>query len=155
MQKSLDSVTFAHIVEYTPLIAIDLIIKDCKGRVLLGRRVNDPAKDYWFVPGGRIYKNETTAEAFSRIFFTETGHKFLIDDARFLGVYEHFYKNSFCNEHISTHYVVLGYEINYDFSIDNLPKAQHNLYKIVPIKTLLQDAEVHPNVKLYFKEKNV
>ena len=47
------------------------------------------------------------------------------------------------------------FEINYDFSIDNLPKAQHNSYKIVPVKTLLQDAEVHANVKLYFKEKNV
>ena len=155
MQKFLDHETFTHIVESTPLIAIDLIIKDSKGGVLLGKRVNEPAKDYWFVPGGRIYKNETIPEAFSRIFFTETGHEFLIDDASFLGVYEHFYENSFYNEAISTHYIVLGYEINYDFSIDNLPKAQHNLYKIVPVKTLLQDAEVHSNVKLYFKEKNV
>ncbi len=152
MQKSLDHETFAHIVEYTPLIAIDLIIKDSDGRVLLGRRVNAPAKDSWFVPGGRIYKNETISEAFSRIFLSETGDELLIEDARFLGVYEHFYKNSFSYENISTHYVVLGYEINYDFSINILPETQHNTYKIVPVKTLLQDAEVHSNVKLYFKE---
>ncbi len=151
MVKSLDSETFAHIVEHTPLIAIDLIIKDSKGRVLLGRRVNAPAKDYWFVPGGRIYKNETIPEAFSRIFFTETGSKLLIDNAKFLGVYEHFYEDSFYDENISTHYVVLGYEINYDFSINILPETQHNTYKIVPVKTLLQDAEVHSNVKLYFR----
>lgn len=152
MVKSLDSETFAHIVEHTPLIAIDLIIKDSEGRVLLGRRINAPAKDYWFVPGGRIYKDETISEAFSRIFFTETGYKLFIDDAQFLGVYEHFYENSFYDESISTHYVVLGYEINYDFSIDILPEIQHNNYKIAPVKTLLQDAEVHSNVKLYFKE---
>jgi len=152
MVKSLDRETFAHIVEHTPLIAIDLIIKDSKGRVLLGRRVNAPAKDYWFVPGGRIYKNETISKAFSRIFFTETGHELLIDNARFLGVYEHFYENSFYDENISTHYVVLGYEVNYDFSIDILPETQHNTYKIVPVKTLIQDAKVHSNVKLYFKE---
>ncbi len=152
MVKSLDSETFAHIVEHTPLIAIDLIIKDSKGRVLLGRRVNAPAKDYWFVPGGRIYKNETISEAFSRIFFTETGSKLLIDNAKFIGVYEHFYEDSFYDENISTHYVVLGYEINYDFSINILPETQHNTYKIVPVKTLLQDAEVHSNVKLYFRE---
>ena len=151
MIKLLKSDTFAHIVEHTPLIAIDLIIKDCKGRVLLGRRVNAPAKDYWFVPGGRIYKNETMSEAFSRIFFTETGYKLLIDDARFLGVYEHFYENSFYDENISTHYVVLGYEIKYDFSMNILPETQHNTYKIMPVKTLLQDEEVHANVKLYFK----
>ena len=151
MQKSLDHETFAHIVEHTPLIAIDLIIKDSESRVLLGRRVNAPAKDHWFVPGGRIYKNETISEAFSRIFFSEIGNELLIEDARFLGVYEHFYKNSFYDKNISTHYVVLAYEINYDFSIDILPKAQHSTYKIVPVKILLQDAEVHSNVKLYFR----
>ena len=32
MVKSLDRETFVHIVEHTPLIAIDLIIKDSKGR---------------------------------------------------------------------------------------------------------------------------
>ena len=152
MVKSLESETFAHIVEHTPLIAIDMIIKDSEGRVLLGRRVNAPAKDYWFVLGGRIYKNETISEAFSRVFFSETGHKLSIDNAKFLGVYEHFYENSLHDENISTHYVVLGYEIKYDFSMDILPQAQHNTYKIVPVKTLLQDAEVHSNVKLYFKE---
>jgi len=153
MAKSLDNETFAHIVEHTPLIAIDLIIKDKKNAgVLLGKRVNAPAKDYWFIPGGRIYKNETISEAFSRIFFSETGQNLSIDEANFLGVYEHFYENSFYNENVSTHYVVLGYEVNCDLSIDNLPQAQHNIYKIVPIKTLLRDAEVHSNVKLYFKE---
>ena len=155
MKKFLDSETFSHIVESTPLISIDLIIKDSEGGVLLGKRVNKPAKDYWFVPGGRIYKNETIEDAFSRIFNTETGHEFLIDDANFLGVYEHFYQNSVYSENISTHYIVLGYEINYDFLIDNLPKTQHNLYKIAPVNVLLQDAQVHSNVKLYFKEKNV
>ncbi len=152
MVKSLDSETFAYIVEHTPLIAIDLIIKDSKGKVLLGRRVNAPAKDYWFVPGGRIYKNETISEAFSRIFFNETGHNLLIDDAKFLGIYEHFYENGFYAKNISTHYVILGYEINYNFPMNTLPETQHNTYKIVPVKILLQDAEVHSNVKLYFKK---
>jgi len=45
----------------------------------------------------------------------------------------------------------LGYEIKYDFSMNILPETQHNTYKIMPVKTLLQDAEVHANVKLYFK----
>ena len=150
--RRLDNETFADIVEHTPLIAIDLIIKNSEGKVLLGRRVNAPAKDYWFVPGGRIYKNETISEAFSRISFSETGYELLIDNVRFLGVYEHFYENSFYGENISTHYIVLGYEVNHDFSMDILPEAQHNTYKILPIEALLQDAEVHPNVKLYFKE---
>lgn len=81
-------------VEHTPLVAIDLIIKDSEGKVFLGRRINDPAKDYWFAPGGRIYKNETISDSFSLIFCAETGHKLLIEHAKFLGFYEHFYENS-------------------------------------------------------------
>lgn len=152
MAKPLDREIFSHIVKHTPLIAIDLIIKDSEGRVLLGKRVNAPAKDYWFVPGGRIYKDEPIAEAFSRISLNETGDTLSIDKAKFLGVYEHFYENSFYDDNTSTHYIVLGYEINHDFSIGILPEVQHNTYKMVPIKTLLHDAKVHSNVKLYFKE---
>ncbi len=50
--RRFDNETFSHIVEYTPLIAIDLIIKTSEDKVLLGRRVNAPTEDYWFVPGG-------------------------------------------------------------------------------------------------------
>jgi len=152
MVKPLDAEIFAKIVEFTPLIAIDLIIKNADHNVLLGKRMNDPAKGYWFVPGGRIYKNETISEAFSRISFNELGYTLPIENASFLGVYEHFYKNGFYDENVSTHYIVLGYEVNYDFSMNLLPKVQHNTYKIVSVNALLQDTEVHPNVKLYFKE---
>ena len=42
---------FSNIVRKTPLIAIDLcILRDRK--ILLGKRLNAPAKDFYFVPGG-------------------------------------------------------------------------------------------------------
>jgi hypothetical protein len=50
---------FAFIVRNAPLVSIDLIIRDPEHRVLLGRRVNEPAKGHYFVPGGAIRKNET------------------------------------------------------------------------------------------------
>jgi colanic acid biosynthesis protein WcaH len=143
---------FAQVVKYAPLISIDLVVKNRRGEVLLGRRTNEPAQGYWFVPGGRIYKNENIADAFRRIVSSETGHDFSVEEAVFLGVYEHFYSNSFVSPDISTHYVVLCYELTFDFSIELLPRAQHNDYKIVPIEALLQESSVHPNVKLYFKE---
>lgn len=52
---------FLNIIDKTPLIAIDLIIKNPDGDVLLGKKLNEPAKDKWFVPGGRILKNESIA----------------------------------------------------------------------------------------------
>lgn len=57
---------FLEIVRLTPLVSIDLIVLDQAGDVLLGRRVNRPAQGMWFVPGGRIRKDETLADAFKR-----------------------------------------------------------------------------------------
>ena len=58
---------FVDVVRNTPLVSIDLIISDPMGAILMGWRNNEPAKDTWFVPGGRIRKNERIAEAFERI----------------------------------------------------------------------------------------
>ena len=49
---------FAHIVAHAPLVAIDLLVQDTQQRLLLGWRNHPPARGYWFVPGGRIRKNE-------------------------------------------------------------------------------------------------
>jgi colanic acid biosynthesis protein WcaH len=43
---------FKKIVESTPLISIDLVVRNDQGSVLLGKRTNRPAQNFWFVPGG-------------------------------------------------------------------------------------------------------
>ena len=92
----MDHRDFESVVRLTPLVAIDLIVRSPDGRVLLGRRNHEPAKGSFFVPGGRITKNETLAAAFKRISRAEIGVEKTIEAARFLGVYEHFYRtNSF------------------------------------------------------------
>lgn len=35
---------FKHVIEYAPLISIDLVVEDKAGRYLLGKRINAPAK---------------------------------------------------------------------------------------------------------------
>ena len=42
---------FKNIIASTPLVALDFIIEydNC---FLLGKRINEPAKGYYFVPGG-------------------------------------------------------------------------------------------------------
>src|SRR5262249_31985160 len=82
---------FANIVRLTPLVAIDLVVRSPDGRVLLGRRTNEPAKNLLFVPGSRISKNETRAAAFRRITREELGVELELEMARFLGVYDHIY----------------------------------------------------------------
>ena len=55
-----------NIIKNTPLIAFELLIK-CNHKYLVGMRNNEPAKGYYFNPGGRIYKNETIESACKRI----------------------------------------------------------------------------------------
>jgi colanic acid biosynthesis protein WcaH len=103
---------FENLVQNAPLCSIDLLIKDQSDSVLLGLRENEPARGFYFVPGGRILKGERLAEAFQRILRTETGLRFPISDARYLGVFEHFYEtNRFEKQEFGTHYICQGYEI--------------------------------------------
>jgi colanic acid biosynthesis protein WcaH len=61
------------VIRLAPLVAIDLIIRNRRGEVLLELRNNEPAKGCYFVPGGMIVKNERLADAFARIAKNETG----------------------------------------------------------------------------------
>ena len=69
----LDVTTFETVVASTPLISIDLLVQNEHGEYLLGLRNNRPAQGYWFVPGGRVLKNETLDGAFKRLTFEELG----------------------------------------------------------------------------------
>jgi colanic acid biosynthesis protein WcaH len=106
--------TFRTVINSTPLISIDLVVRDSSGNIFLGQRLNRPAQGFWFVPGDRILNGESIANAFKRLTFVELD----IVDAQYLGLYEHFYNDSiYTDEHegidISTHYVVNGFEVVY------------------------------------------
>ncbi|WP_201586604.1 GDP-mannose mannosyl hydrolase [Psychrobacter sp. HII-4] len=146
----LDDSKFEIVIQNTPLVSIDLIIKNAQGQVLLGRRNNRPAQGYWFVPGGRIRKNETLAQAFKRLTCAELAQEFLLGEACFLGVFEHLYADSVFDSEISTHYIALGYQLIVDVSFDTLPLDQHHKYQWFAINDLLNDAHVHENTKAYF-----
>jgi len=55
-----------------PLPCVDLLVTH-KGNLLLMLRNNEPGKDLWFTPGGRINKNESLEEAVKRVLSMETG----------------------------------------------------------------------------------
>ena len=151
---------FSRIIRTTPLVSIDICI--LKGRnVLLGQRINPPAKDFFFVPGGRIRKSELKRNAIERILKTELGfslkndhYKFL----KFLGCYEHLYDDNYLgNNDFSTHYVVIAYLIPYESLLINYSKIkseQHSKYiwfNIDDLKNSLYN--VHPYTLAYFKNK--
>lgn len=143
---------FESVIRLTPLVAIDLVVRSPEGGVLVGRRVNEPAKDVFFVPGGRITKNETRAAAIRRISREELGIEITLEAARFLSVNEHFYPtNRFKKKGFGTHYVTLAYEVRLSVATDQLPRDQHGEYVWMSPEELLGSPEVHENTKVYFR----
>ncbi|WP_312972223.1 GDP-mannose mannosyl hydrolase [Atlantibacter sp.] len=141
---------FATVVRSTPLISLDLIVENENGEFLVGKRTNRPAQGYWFVPGGRIQKDETLDQAFTRLTLAELGQGFRRSDAQFYGVWQHFYQDSFAGEGFSTHYVVLGFRLRVQANQLVLPDDQHNAYCWLKPATLVADEQVHQNTRAYF-----
>lgn len=146
-----------NVIKFAPLVTIDLCITD-NNLILLGKRLNPPAKDTFFVPGGRIRKSETINNALDRIIFEETGRK-IIDkkDLKFLGIYEHFYENNFLgNNDFKTHIVVIAYniEISNLTEIDQSFSNQQHLEDIWHDMKISNNINIHPYTKNYFNKFN-
>lgn len=148
--KLLDSVDFLHVLRCAPLVSIDLVVMNENGLLLAGLRRNKPAKGKWFVPGGRILKNEAFSDAFSRITRDELGKAYGLDEACLLGVYEHFYADNFFDSgDTGTHYVVLAYRLRvygHDLRLDIF---QHARYRWLAKNELTSDDQVHPYTRAY------
>ena len=56
-----------------PVVAVGLVARDRRGRLLLVERGNPPHKGRWSLPGGRVEWGETMAAAAARELREETG----------------------------------------------------------------------------------
>ena len=141
---------FLTVVASTPLVSIDLVVRDPGGRFLVGMRTNPPAQGFWFAPGGRIRKDETLDAAFRRITEAELGTVFERSAAGPAMVHEHFYAEDFTGGSAGTHYVVLAHVLQVDPGALELPDAQHSGYRWVSAAQGLADSGIHANTRAYF-----
>jgi colanic acid biosynthesis protein WcaH len=144
---------FYTLVQHTPLVSVDLICRDAQQRVLLGWRSNRPAQASWFVPGGRIRKDERVAQVLARLLQTELGlapqHH---SPPQFFGAFEHLYEdNAAAAPGWGTHYVVLAYELQLSADAPLQADAQHQQLRWFSQAELLANAQVHENTKAYFE----
>ena len=147
----MDDAMLINVIEATPLVSIDLIVRNPRAEVLLGLRNNRPARGYWFVPGGRIRKNERIHSALQRIAAAEIGWTPDPAVTRFAGVYEHLYPDNYLERPgIGTHYVVLAYEIDVGTDIPLAADDQHTALRWWTPDRLLASARVHANTQAYF-----
>jgi colanic acid biosynthesis protein WcaH len=98
---------YRSIVDKMPIVCIDAVIINNKNQYLLVRRNNEPLKGEYWVPGGRLLKNETLDEGAVRIVRQELGI-----DAHIvmqLGVYEDFFEKNPLNVESGLHTISIIY----------------------------------------------
>jgi colanic acid biosynthesis protein WcaH len=140
------------VTRLAPLVAIDLIIRNPSNEVLLGLRNNEPAKGYFFVPGGIVLKNERLAEAFARILKREVNIIGAIEEARLLGVFDHFYDTNRAGvAGYGTRYVSIAYRLVLRDLAGIVPDDQHQGFRWWTDAELLASEDVHQNTKQYFR----
>jgi colanic acid biosynthesis protein WcaH len=82
---------YIQIMENVPILCVDLIVKN-KGKILLVKRKNKPLKGHYWLPGGRVNKNEKLASAAKRKCLEECGIK--VGKVKELGTYEYIGKDA-------------------------------------------------------------
>ena len=143
--------TSCGVVRLAPLVAIDLVIRNARGDILLGLRNNEPAEGMLFRARRHDPEERAAARRFGRILKGETNFTAAIEDGRLLGAYEHFYENNrFGEPGYGTHYVVLGYELKIDDTAALKSDDQHSELRWWTEADLLASPDVHHNTKAYF-----
>lgn len=138
---------WATIVDSVPIVSVDLVV-EVDGGVLLTRRTNEPAKGEWFVPGGRVQKNESLASAVHRVANDELGVD--VEIVEQLGVYEHRYDTSDVDGVDSKHYVPIGYRVEPNSETFELD-AQHEAMRVLTSPP----EDVHPYVEAYLDDAGI
>src|SRR3569832_1526614 len=149
---SLSADRFKAAMRDVPLIAIDLVLRDPDAKVLVGYRRNEPAKNYWFVPGSRVGKDERLADAFGRIVKLETGLDIAYSKAKLLGAYDHIYPNNFFGDpEFGAHYVVIAMRVDLDARPEITMDDQHSDIRWMSAEEILAAPDVHAYTKAYFR----
>ena len=144
-----------HLVELVrglPLVSVDLVLVRGGTEILLGLRTNRPAQGSWFVPGGRILKDEPRADALKRVAARELGIANIAGlKPQLLGVFEHFYPDCFAGDiGVSTHYVVIAHRIDVPLGFE-VPGCdnQHAGLRWWPIPEAAANTDVHRYTRDY------
>jgi len=148
----LDEDLFTKSISCLPLVSIDLLVQNDNGEILLGFRKNPPARESWFVPGGRVRRMESFHDAFHRITNSELGFGYALQDARFAGAFEHMYDDSAYSEVVGSHYVSLAmYLDGASLEISDMPKVQHTQYCWLSLDEIERDESIHQRTKEFFQ----
>ncbi|WP_051360666.1 NUDIX domain-containing protein [Desulfuromonas sp. TF] len=110
---------YKKVMESMPVVCIDCLVQNDQGEFLLVKRNNEPLKNEFWLPGGRLFKHERLHDAVQRKMREELGIDVRV--VRNLGFFEEFFDKTAQNaaggfHAISFLYLVkpLGSEIQLD-----------------------------------------
>lgn len=83
---------YKKIVEVLPVLCVDVVVRNKKGKYLLIKRANEPLNGRWWVIGGRVFKGETLEQAAIRKVAEETGLK--VNAVKPVGYFEGIFKRN-------------------------------------------------------------
>ena len=134
-------------------MATDLVVVgEESNKILLGLRANAPAKNFWFVPGRRIHKNESIEGSLNYIVANELGIDKKLEFS-FFGVEAHFYEENYYQDpSFNTHYIILSYLARISESAVFSPDSQHVDFKFWEFEEALKSSLVHDYTKVYIRK---
>jgi colanic acid biosynthesis protein WcaH len=145
---SLDRENYYKVIKKTTLTSTDLVFL-WDDKILVGLRNNNPAKDFWFVPGCRTGKYECINDGIRRVAKSELNLEIDSESAQLLGVFDHIYDNNFIDNKFGTHYLVSAYLIVLDKEPTIILDNQHSEFKWMSFKDIEEFESVHQNTKNY------
>lgn len=146
---------YKRIVEYMPILCVDLLVF-FKNELLLLRRKKEPLKGEWWIPGGRVFKNEKLLDAAKRKAFEEIGLNPEIEPNPIF-FYEFFSpKSTFEGVKTGTHTLSMVFKAiikdeNFNIQLDTtsldykfISKIEENLHP--DLKNILKNCKIFNNV---------
>jgi len=147
---------FLNVIQHTQLLSFDLLVQRSDGRYLLGLRKNNPARGYFFVPGGRVRKGETLRDGLQRVLSDELGLSVNDCECTIWGLYDHVYTNDnfFAADGVDTHYVAIAMHVKLAKGIAMNEKFydQHAMFMWNMPEELAENNRVHINTKYFFMD---
>ena len=101
---------YTEIIENVPILCVDGIIINDEKEYLLVKRLNDPLRGEYWVPGGRVLKHELLKDAIKRKMKQELGID--IFKERLLGYFEDIYEKSDTKLTTDLHVISFVYLVN-------------------------------------------
>lgn len=93
MSKRMSYKDFLDTFKSVPRLAINLLVKNKAGEIVLSKRAIFPLKGYWHYPGSFLVKGEKMSDCLERVAKDELGIEISMKDCDLLGVFENLDKD--------------------------------------------------------------